>query len=189
MEFQITALVSLPSSSSSSFYFFFPFWLAHWRLLSHSRLKWRLCFHSNAEQTSLKLASLIIQRLSKAGNLNVTARDCASEKWEWGREGGARQWKSRKRAEPESRSRGGRRRAVGRDKENSEKGVIGFEKPFNISTYGLVRPCASVEIVKKAQLCTVVYMSAVDSMSSVLDIFLMTLCAILFFSTLCAFCT
>lgn len=58
---------------------------------------------------------------------------------------------------------GGRRRAGGRDKENSEKGVMGFEKPFNISTYGLVRLCASVEIVKKAQLCTVVYMSAEDS--------------------------
>lgn len=58
---------------------------------------------------------------------------------------------------------GGRRRAGGRDKENSEKGVMGFEKPFNISTYGLVRLCASVEIVKKARLCTVVYMSAVDS--------------------------
>lgn len=82
-------------------------------------------------------------------------------------------------ARESERAVGGGRRAGGRDKENSEKGVMGFEKPFNISTYGLVRLCASVEIVKKAALCTVVYMSTVDSMSSVLDIFLVTLCAIL----------
>lgn len=60
---------------------------------------------------------------------------------------------------------------------------MGFEKPFHISTYGLVRLCAGVEIVKKAPLwcvCVCVCLSAANMMSSVLDIFFMTGCAALF---------
>lgn len=67
---------------------------------------------------------------------------------------------------------------------------MGFEKPFNISTYGLVRLCAGVEIVKKAPLCTFVCVcvcaytsmsaSAAEMMSSVLDIFFMAGCVTLF---------
>lgn len=45
------------------------------------------------------------------------------------------------RLENESREE---RRAGERDKEAVARDVIGFEKPFNISTYGLLRLCASI---------------------------------------------
>ena len=69
---------------------------------------------------------------------------CISEgERQWRGKGGRGGESGEKAVESENESRGERRTGE-RDKETVARDVIGFEKPFNISTYGLLRLCASI---------------------------------------------